>query len=273
VRTRLLDGMDGYSTLYAGQRTIEINNNLTSYISNLFSGEGQIRGVFTRDNSEAIPEPIFQRIRQQFKELMNRFQKSTEPIILEGGVTFTPISAKPDEMELTKQWAAAINDMCRLFRMPPHKIFMLDGSKYENLETQEKMYVGDTLIPRAGAFEGEFGKKLFATKKDRLRYFFQFDRDEMTLRDTKVETERAVRALERGGITFDEFRARLGYNPFPNGQGAFRMIPANMVVVDENGKVVIAASQTDKPKDQSGNGADPAEQPQKGDGPRLVVSN
>src|SRR3546814_4608777 len=76
-----------------------------------------------------------------------------------------------------------------MFRMPPHKIFLMSGSKYENLETQEKMYVGDTLIPRAESFEEQFAKILLS-KKERLSYFFQFDRAEMTLRDTKAETER-----------------------------------------------------------------------------------
>src|SRR3546814_590032 len=178
-------------------------NHLLSFRENLFGDEGQIRGIFSSDNLEPIPDVIFQRLRMQFKELMHRFRKVTEPIVLEGGVKFNPISSNPKELELVQEFESQINDVCRMFRMPPHKIFLMSGSKYENLETQEKMYVGDTLIPRAESFEEQFAKILLS-KKERLSYFFQLDRAEMTLRDTKAETERSTRAAARGIILVDE---------------------------------------------------------------------
>ena len=243
VRTRMIDGMDGYSTLTAGRKTLEIMNNLSDYRKNLFGEEGQMRGVFTRDNLEPIPDEIFQRLRQQFKILMNKFRTLTEPIVLEGGVKFNTISSNPKEMELATQFEAQINEVCRLFRMPPHKIFLLSGSKYENLETQEKMYVGDTLIPRAEAFEEQFAKVLLS-RDERLNFFFEFDRNEMTLRDTKAETERTIKALERGAITRDEARAVFGYNPLPGGAGKTFLIPVNMAVVNQKNEVLIGGAST-----------------------------
>lgn len=259
IRTRFLDGMDGYSTLTAGKETIEIMQNLSKYRSNLFGEEGQMRGVFTRDNMEPLPDELFQRVRQQFKILMNRFRQLTEPIILEGGVKFESISSNPNDMELTKQFEAQVNEVCRLFRMPPHKIFLMSGSKYENLETQEKMYVGDTLLPRAKRFEEMFAKMLL-TNRERIRYFFQFDRSEMTLRDTKVETERTIKAVERGVIEIDEARAVLGYNPLMNGAGKVRLIPTNMTMVDDKNGVIVAGSSTADPNANDPS-ADPAADP------------
>jgi len=255
IRTRFLDGMHGYSTLAAGRKTIEIMQNISSYRSNLFGEEGQMRGVFTRAEVAPLPDDQFQRIRSQFKILMNRFRQLTEPIILEGGVKFETISSKPDEIELTKQFEAQVNEVCRLFRMPPHKIFLLSGSKYENLETQEKMYVGDTLLPRAKRIEGMFAKMLL-TNRERVRYFFQFDRSEMTLRDSKIETERTIKAAGIGLINFDEARAVLGYNPFPDAAGKCRLIPTNMTMVDDKNNVVIAGSSTASDKTDDGKNED-----------------
>lgn len=243
VRTRMIDGMDGYSTLTAGQKTIEIMNNLSEYREHLFGDEGQMRGVFTRDNLEPIPDLIFERLRSQFKTLLNKFRKIKEPIVLEGGIKFEAISSNPKEMELVQEFEAQINEVCRLFRMPPHKIFLMSGSKYENLETQEKMYVGDTLIPRAEAFEEQFAKTLLS-RKDRLSFFFEFDRNEMTLRDTKAETERTIKALERGAIMRDEARAVFGYNPLPNGAGQTFLIPVNMAVVNDKNEVLVGGAST-----------------------------
>ncbi len=104
----------------------------------------------------------------------------------------------------------------------------------------------------------------------------------MTLRDSKVETDRAVRSLSLGAITFDEYRARMGYNPLPGKQGANRMIPGNMVVIDPDGKVIISAATTAGDAnggDTNGNqGGDSTESPStdtssQKDGIRLVSSN
>jgi len=263
VRTRMLDGMDGFSTLTAGQKTLEIMRKLTDYRKNLFGEEGQMRGVFTRENNEPIPEEIFQRIRQQFKVLMNKFRQLTEPVILEGGVKFQTISSNPKDIELTNQFEAQVTEVCRMFRMPPHKIFLLNSVKYENLETMEKDYVGSTLEPRTQAFEEQF-KKTLLSRPERLIYFFEFDRSMMTLRDTKAETERTIKAAERGIITRNEARAIFGYNPTKGGDTF--LVPVNMAVVDEKNNVVIGGASTpasdakpDENTDEDGDGEENAE--------------
>lgn len=251
VRTRLIDGMEGYGTLDAGKQTIEGLQAIKNYTKYLFSEDGQMRGVFTTSKEGVMPEVAFQRLRSQMRELMDKFRKLTSPIVLEHGLQFNQISASPDKMELTKQFEAAVNEACRMFRMPPHKIFLMSGSKYENLETQEKMYVGDTLIPRAKPIEDQFAKVLL-DRKQRLKFFMEFDRAEMTLRDTKLETDRAIQGLERGAMLVDEARAVFGLNPLPNGAGQTRLVPVNMYLVDQDNKVIVgsaAGSSQDTPAD------------------------
>jgi len=245
IRKRMIDGFSGYGTLTAGRDTIEIMQSIEKYRNNIFSEDGQLRGVFTMaKEAPELGEAQFQRVRQQFKELMSRFRELTAPIILEGGMTFAPISSKPSDMELTKQFEAQVGQMCRLMRVPPHKIFLMDGSKYANMESQDKSYVSDVLVPLAKAIEGQFHKKMVPDRAFRLRYFFEIDRDQMMVRDTVAERESVIKAAERGIIEIDEARAMLGKNPYPNGVGKVRLIPTNMAVVDRNNKVLIGGAST-----------------------------
>ena len=238
IRYRMLDGMDGYSTLVAGSDVLDTGDAIDEYRKKLFSEEGQLRGVFTKKQPGPLDDKAFQRLREQLREMMTRFKRGTMPIVLEDGLEFQPISSKPMEMEITKQFNEKVVETCRLLRVPPHKIFQMDGSKYENLETMEKAYVGDVLIPRAKPMEEQFGRVLL-TKKERLKYYFEFDREEMTLRDSQRQTERIQMLLERGAITIDEARAEFGYTELAGGMGKHRTIPGNMMVVDEHGKILI----------------------------------
>lgn len=266
VRRRLIDGFSGYGTLTAGRDTLEIAQSIDEYRNNLFSEEGQLRGVFTMDkDSPPLGEPQFQRVRQQFQELMKRWRELTAPIILEQGMKFDPISSKPSDMELTKQFESQVAQICRLMRVPPHKIFLMDGSKYSNMEAMDKTYVSDVLVPIANAIEGEFHKKVNPDRKFRLRYFFQIDRDMMMVRDTTAERESVIKAVERGLYEIDEARAALGKNPLPNGAGQVRLIPTNMAVVDRGNNVLIGGASTpgndvadtqDKPAESTDDPAD-----------------
>lgn len=247
VRGRMLDGLDGYSTLTAGKKTLDAGKALEDLRESIFSQDGQQRGVFTRDGAvdanDVMDDKAFQRLRQQLRELMNRYRRTAEPIVLEGGLKFESISSNPKDIELAAQFTQQINATCRLLRVPPHKVFNLDNTKYDNMETMEKDYVSSTLVPICTRFEQRYGK-LLLSGKDRLRYVFEHDRDMMMLRDTAKETERAVKSLGSGAIDFDEFRAVIGKNPLPNGVGKHRMIPTNMTIIDENENVIIGGSST-----------------------------
>lgn len=265
VRGRMLDGLMGYSTLVAGEKTLETGKAMDEYRDRLFADEGQLRGVFTRDKEGALDPEAFLRLRSQFKTMMRRWKQSEEPIVLEDGLKFQTVSSNPSDMELTKQFEAQIIQTCRLLRMPPHKIFHVSDTKYDNMETQEKMYLKGTLEPFVRRFEERYSRMLL-TSKERSQFFIWHDRDQMVVRDTKLETERLYRLLTTGVITIDEGRARIGLNPLPNGAGKVRLIPANMYMINDRNEVLIGTQAgqsqsqdtTDDPQeDQPADGEDP----------------
>jgi len=258
VRGRMLDGLNGYSTLVAGKKTLDVGANIDNYRDNLFGEDGALRGVFTRKDVAPLDDLAFDRFRSQLRQMMSKFRKLTEPIVLEGDFDFKAIASKPTDVELTAQFAAQINATCRLMRVPPHKVFQMDGVKYENLETSELMYLGDTLVPVCKRHEERLAKVLLS-REDRTKFFFEYDRDEMTLRDPARETDRVIKAVERSVFTIDEARARLGQNELPHGQGKTRLVPTNMSVVDESGKVLIGGVSTPNSNVSSSSSSDTTE--------------
>jgi HK97 family phage portal protein len=251
VRGRMLDGMDGYSTMIVGRNTLDTGASMEEFRTALFSDEGQIRGVFTRegDKYDILPEEAFARLRKQLGELMKRFRKYQEPIVLEGGLKFMPTASNPQEMELYKQWEAQVLQTCRLLRIPPHKVFHTTDVKYDNMETVERLYVNDTLVPICQRFEQRYAKVLLS-REDRLKYFIEHDRDMMVVRDTKLETDRLYRMVTTGVIEVDEARVRTGFNPLPGGAGQVRLFPVNMNVVDRDNEIVVSAPTKPAPSDE-----------------------
>jgi hypothetical protein len=145
---------------------------------------------------------------------------------------------------VSKARDAMVVDVARAFRIPPHKIFHLINVKYENMETLESSYAFDTLIPIAKALEERLKVGLL-DEKDQERFFFEFDREAMTITDVEKQSEMMKVMLAAGAMTWDEARARRGLNPLPNGAGKARTIPTTYMVVDDNNDIIVAAAGVD----------------------------
>lgn len=250
IRGRLFDGLFGYSNLEAGSAVFALSSAVQDYQTRLYKNDAIMRGVFSLPNEEVLGEAAFRRLKDQLATLWSKMRTSGAPIVLEQGMEFKSVSMNSDAAETAKAKQNAIEDVARVFRIPPHKMMHIVNVKYENMETLEKSYVQDTLIPIARRVEQKMNVGLLSPE-ERQTYFLQFDREAMVLTDVKAQAEIMKVLLDRGVISLDEARMKRGYNPKPNGSGRVFLIPANYALVDDRNEVVLAAGNGGGPQDEN----------------------
>lgn len=270
VRSRILNGFDGYSTMMAGRSTLKTGAAIEEYRDDLYSEGGEIRGVFEKElGANLLPEDAFNRLRSQLKMMMNRFSRNKEPIILEG-LKFSPIASDPQEAELSKQFEAQIVATGRLLRIPPQKMFHLVNVKYENLDTMEKSYIGDTMEPILQRYEGRYDRALLSDKDRLAGLSLRHNREALLLTDYKAETDRLVRLMERTVITRNDARGRAGFPPDADGDVYF--LPSGGSLIKPDGTVVASANKpaADANTNPDADGA-PDQQPKPGKAAGLHI--
>lgn len=256
IRSRMFDGLVGYSNLDAGAKTFSMAAEIQDYATRLFANDGSFRGVFQKpgEQGDALSDPAFEHLRTQLAELMTNMRRHGTPIVLEEGMEFKQISMNADQAQSTQARDSAVVDIARTFRIPPHKIMHLINVKYENMETLEKSYVQDSLIPICVDIEQKMEVSLL-TREEMQEYCFEFDRRAMLLNDQEKLADVAKVLVQNGGLTTDEFRAAFGYNPIGGDVGKTRLLPSTYNAVDDKNKVVIpAGAQPAKDGNQSGDG-------------------
>lgn len=271
MRGRMFDGLAGYSNLIAGARTFGLSDALLTYQTKLFANDAQLRGVFQmgKESGDSLSDTAFQRLREQLAEAYSAFRETSKPLVLEEGMSFQDIAMNAEQAEVKEAKDAAIVDVARTFRIPPHKIMHLINVKYENMETLEKSYVNDSLIPYCQALEQRYNRSLL-TKEERAKFFFQFDRREMLLNDPEKLAEVIKVLLPYGAVEHDEARAWFGFNPLPNNSGKTRLLPANSSLIDSKSNKVLVGG-TAAPASDAG-GDKPAGKPKpKKDGDDVVI--
>lgn len=154
-------------------------------------------------------------------------------MFLEGGFVAKPIDLSPADLQLLEQSKFGVEEVCRLFGVPPWLIGHTSGNSNwgTGLEQQFRAYATLTLTPYVKRIIGEVRRQLM-TPGDRRKYRPQMSMDMLLRGDLKTEAE--IDAIYvRGGIdTQNERRARRGLPPKEGGDELIvqqQMIPASQM--------------------------------------------
>jgi HK97 family phage portal protein len=82
-------------------------------------------------------------------------------MILEAGMKWSSVSLEPEKSQLVESRQFAVEEICRWFGVPPHKVQHLLRSTFSNIEHQSIEFVRDALTPWARRLEQEADFKLF----------------------------------------------------------------------------------------------------------------
>jgi HK97 family phage portal protein len=251
MKTRVMNGFSGISTVQVGNKVLALTEAVVRFQDRLFRRDGMLRGVFQQhpQSTQELSQVQYDRLKASLGEALSMLRNLGHPLILEGGLEFKPISMTAAEAGADNAWKQQIEETARLFRIPPHKLMHFDGTKYENMESLERMYVTDSLEPRCHAIEERLTLQLL-TEDEQMDFYIEFDREELHRPDQKSLHERIIKLWDAGVITQDEAREKLGYNPAKSGE-IYKM-SANTFLVDADHEVVVTNQPSPGDPGQSG---------------------
>ena len=96
--------------------------------------------------------------------------------VLEEGMKYTPISIAPNQAQFLETRKFQINEIARIFRVPPHMVGDLDKSSFSNIEQQSLEFVKYTLDPWVSRWEQAMVRALLSAE-EKKKYFFKFNVD------------------------------------------------------------------------------------------------
>ena len=203
VTEMLLPGKDrGTSRIEQAKESLGLGLALQEYAATFF-GNGAFPGVVLEIPGEPTLEQR-QEIQATWENQHRGTRRAHRPAILMNGAKATALTANPAESQLLEQRRYAVEEVARLFRIPP---FMLGVTQpgsvsYASVEQQMLFYAEHTVRPFAEMLEAAFGRLL-----TNPRSFIKFNLNALVRADLNTRTEAYSKALLAGYMSVNDVRA------------------------------------------------------------------
>lgn len=145
--------------------------------------------------------------------------------MLDGGAKFTPIDVQNDKAQFIETYREVALQLCRLWRMQPHKIGILDKATFSNIEQQSLEFVTDTLLPWLVAWEQGIRRDLIV--RDDV-YMVEHNVSGLLRGDIAARYNAYMVGRQWGWLSADDVRQLENMNPLGPGVGDVYLQPLNM---------------------------------------------
>lgn len=230
LRGVTLDGFMGLSPIAAAAEAIGLSLATQQHGANLFRQGTQASGVLRHDG--VLSDTARKNLRESWQEKYGGVENANKVLVLEEGMVFEKLSMTSDEAQFLETRKFQVEEICRIFRVPPHKVASLDRATFSNIENQSQQYIDDSLVPMARQLEEE-GRHKLLWEADRGRYRLRVDFDSLLRGDMKTRFEAYNMALTGGWLNRDFVRDREGLPPIPGGSGQEYRVALNTAAVGE----------------------------------------
>ena len=165
------DGLIGYSPIAMAKNAIGLAIATEEYGSKFFANGATPSGILEFPGTVKEPE----RVRESWNKGFGG-TNTHKVAILEEGVKYSPISISPNEAQFLETRKFQIDEIARIFRVPPHMIGDLEKSSFSNIEQQSLEFVKYTLDPWVSRWVQSI-KRTLLSPDEKMSYFAKFNVD------------------------------------------------------------------------------------------------
>ena len=195
------DGLVGYSPIAMAKNAIGLAIAAEEYGSKFYANGAAPSGVL--EHPGTLKDPA--RVRDSWNSTFGGSSNSHKVAVLEEGMKYTPISISPNEAQFLETRKFQINEIARIFRVPPHMVGDLEKSSFSNIEQQSLEFVKYTLDPWVVRWEQALYRTLLS-EEEKKTLFFRFNVEGLLRGDYASRMNGYATARQNGWMSANDIR-------------------------------------------------------------------
>lgn len=196
-----LDGVKGISPISQAREAVGLALATEEYGAKFFGNGARPGGVLEHPGILKDPE----RLRESWNKVYQGTRNSHKVAVLEEGLKYHSIGIAPEDAQFLETRKYQVNEICRIFRVPPHLVGDLERATFSNIEHQSIEFVQHTIRPWLVRWEQEISRSLL-NESERLLYFARFNVDGLLRGDYKSRMEGYAIGRQNGWLSINDIR-------------------------------------------------------------------
>jgi len=225
------DGLLGYSPIAMARNAIGMSMATEEFGASFFQNGAAPGGIL--EHPGILKDPS--KVRESWNELFKGSGNANKVAVLEEGMTYKQIGIPPNEAQFLETRKYQTEEICRIYRVPPHLVADLDKATFSNIEHQSISFVVHTIRPWLVWLEQAMNKALLYPA-ERQRYFIEFNVDGLLRGDYESRMRGYATARQNGWMSANDIRRLENMNLIPKEEGGdLYLINGNMTKLEDAG--------------------------------------
>jgi len=195
------DGLVGYSPIAMAKNAVGLAIATEEYGAKFFANGAAPGGVL--EHPGTIKDP--QKVKESWNAAYQGSANSHRVAVLEEGMKYQPIGISPEQAQFLETRKFQINEIARIFRVPPHMLADLEKSSFSNIEQQSLEFVKYTLDPWVVRWEQSMCRALLSDS-EKPTVFIKFNVDGLLRGDYASRMSGYATARQNGWMSANDIR-------------------------------------------------------------------
>lgn len=225
------DGLVGYSPIAMAKNAVGMTLACEEYGASFFENGANPGGVL--EHPGVLKDPA--KVRESWQSVYGGSRNAGKVAVLEEGMKYQQIGIPPEEAQFLETRKFQVNEIARMYRIPPHMVGDLDKSSFSNIEQQSLEFVKYTLDPWVIRWEQSLQKSLFLPG-EKQEYFVKLNVDGLLRGDYQSRMGGYSVGRQNGWLSANDIREMENMNLIPTEEGGdLYLVNGNMTKLKDAG--------------------------------------
>jgi HK97 family phage portal protein len=224
------NGVFGLSTVSQAAQTISFGKELEQFGAIGFQNAPFLSGWMEFPGKMPDKEHA-DALKRSWRNLYMGWRNAGEVPLLENGLSYHQLQLPLRDAQFLESRQFQAQEVCRWFRVPQHKIGILEEASYANIESLEIDCFNETFLPATIRLQQEVDYKLFEGSVRSSKFFTRHSLAPILKGDLKTRYEAYSIGLRYGFLSINDVRQMEDLDNVSNGE--LRTVQLNTVPLDE----------------------------------------
>lgn len=211
-----VQGPMGLSPIMQAARSIGVGMAMDRHAATFFGNGTHPSGILSTEGKLSADQMAL--LRSEWEKVHRGPRNANRTAILQAGLKWEALTMPNDEAQFLESRQFQVEEICRWYRVPPHKVASLTRATWGNIEHQAIEFVTDCLVPWVTRLEHEANIKLFGRNLKGVRYS-KINVSALLRGDMKARFDAYAQGIQNGWLSPNDVRELEDMNPYAGGDG------------------------------------------------------